>query len=92
MSLPTARKDSNAPDGSADNAASTGELGMVGFTKVDYSKFQPATSNSDIGSTGSNAAWNMGQDGTSVGAYKFQAKEFPDETPDLSPQVKGQGK
>jgi hypothetical protein len=92
MSLPTARKDSNAPDGSGDNAASTGELGMVGFTAVPYSKFGPATSNNDIPSTGSNGDWSMGQDGTSVGAYKFQAKEFPGEDPDLSPQVKGQGK
>jgi len=92
MSLPTARKDSNAPDGSADSSPSTGELGMVGFTKVDYSKFKPATSNDDVGSTGSNADWAMGQDGTSVSAYKLQAKVWDGETPDLGPAVKGQGK
>jgi hypothetical protein len=91
MSLPRARKDSNAPDSGADNAPSTGELGMVGFTLVPYEKFRPATSNSDIPSSGDNARFEMGQDGTSVDAYEFQPKEINSETlSELSVASKGQ--
>lgn len=93
MSLPRARKDSNAPDANSDNTPSTGEVAMVGFTKVEYESFRPARMNSDVASTSDNNDWDMGQDGTSVGAYEFQPEETGDEDfSGLSVSSKGQGK
>jgi hypothetical protein len=94
MSLPRARTDSNAPGGGADNAPSTGELGMVGFTHVPYEKFKPATSNSDVPSSGDdNNRFSLGQDGTSVGAYEFQPEILNADTmAQLSVASKGQKK
>lgn len=92
MSLPSARKGSNAPDNSAENSPSTGELGMVGFTLVPYEKFRPATSNSDVPSSGDdNNRFSLGQDGTSVGAYEFQPEVLNADTQaSLSVASKGQ--
>jgi hypothetical protein len=92
MSLPSARKDSNAPDNGADNAPSTGDLGMVGFTQVPYEKFRPATSNADVPSSGDdNNRFSLGQDGTSEGAYEFQPAELnADSQATLSVSSKGQ--
>ena len=91
MSLPRARKDSNAPDDSSDRGPSEGALGMTGWTPVPYEKFRPATSNSDVPSSGDNKRFEMGQDGTSVDAYEFQPKEINSETlAELSVASKGQ--
>lgn len=92
MSLPSARKDSNAPDNSADNEPSTGELGMVGFTRVPYEKFRPATSNADVPSSGdSGERLSLGQDGTSESAYEFQPAIIDsDSMSSLSVSSKGQ--
>lgn len=80
MALPRARKDSNAPKGDADFEPSTGEVAMVGFTHVPYEKFRPATSNADVPTSINNSKSEIGNDGTSVGAYKFQPKELNSET------------
>lgn len=71
MSLPRARKDSNALRPGAETGPSTGELAMVGFTKVDYESDRPAKSNSDVASTESSVG-AMGNDGTNLDAYHFQ--------------------
>jgi hypothetical protein len=94
MSLPSARKDSNAPGGGADNAPSTGELGMVGFTHVPYEKFKPATSNSEVPSSGDDGnRFSLGQDGTSVSAYEYQPETLNSDTQaSLSVASKGQKK
>lgn len=92
MSLPSARKDSNAPGGGADNSPSTGDVAMVGFTKVEYEKFRPATANSDVPSSGDDGGkFSLGQDGTSESAYKFQPAEINSDTGGgLEASVKGQ--
>jgi hypothetical protein len=93
MSLPRARKDSNAPDSGTDNSPSTGEVAMVGFTKVDYEEFRPARANDEVASTSDNNAWDMGQDGTSVEAYEFQPEELGGQDFEgLAVASKGQGK
>jgi hypothetical protein len=91
-SLPQARKDSNAPDGSGDNAPSTGEAMLVGFTEVPYQKFRPAKSNADVPSTKDNSAWSLGQDGTSAEAYEHQPMDINTEKPDFAKSEKGQEK
>jgi hypothetical protein len=91
-SLPEARKDSNAPDGTADHEPSTGEAMLVGFTEVPYQKFRPAKTNADVPSTKDNSAWSLGQDGTSADAYEHQPMTVNTENPNFSESTKGQEK
>jgi hypothetical protein len=92
MSLPTARKDSNAPDADADFEPSTGEVAMVGFTKMDYEPFRPARLNTDIKSTENSIGGEvLGQDGTSINAYQYQPDTIDADDPQqLDVAVKGQ--
>ena len=66
-----ARKDSNALGGGADQGAPDGEAAVVGFTKMSKPSQGPAESNSDIPSS-KGSVGSLGQEGTSIGAYKEQ--------------------
>lgn len=68
MSLVKAVKGSNAPDQSGSTDKTSGSLGMVGFTPVDYPSQMPAKSNADVSST--DTAPGLGNDGTNLSAYQ----------------------
>lgn len=74
MSLVKAEKDSNAAKPTSDDEPTSGSLGMVGFTKVDYPSQRPAMKNSDI-STLDNAE-GLGNDGTNMSAYEEQETDI----------------
>lgn len=77
-----ARKDSNALGGNASQEPTSGDVGTVGFTRQAYPGERPAQSNSDIPSTkGSVGA--LGQDGTSVEAFKEQPRTIDAKSPKL---------
>lgn len=70
MSLIKAREDSNAASKGASDAAESGELGMLGYTKVPFPGEMPARSNAEVGITsGSKYA---AQQGTNMDSYKHQ--------------------
>jgi hypothetical protein len=82
MAMIRSRPDSNAADPGADHSATSGELGKVGFTKVPYEASGVAESNDDIPSV-SNSIGTLGNDGTSVGAYKAQPRDIDSKNPKL---------
>lgn len=74
MSLVKAVSGSNAPDQKGSDEKTSGSLGMVGFTPVDYPSQSPAKSNSDLFSN--EAASGLGDDGTNLSAYQDQKGEI----------------
>lgn len=83
MALITARDDSNAAEAGADHSAESGEAMKVGFSAVAMPKGTGAArSNSDVPST-SDSIGSLGNDGTSVGAYKAQPREINSKDPQL---------
>jgi hypothetical protein len=78
MSLTKAVSGSNAPKADGDNSKTSGSLGMVGFTPVDYPSQMPAKSNADL--TSLDQAPSLGNDGTNMSAYDEQKADISGKT------------
>ncbi|HXU02570.1 MAG TPA: hypothetical protein VN903_16510, partial [Polyangia bacterium] len=74
MSLVKSLPGSNAPDQKGSDEKTSGSLGMVGFTPVDYPSQTPAKSNSDL--FANDTPNGLGDDGTNLSAYKDQKGEI----------------
>lgn len=78
MSLVKAIGESNAPKADGDTDKTSGSVGMVGFTPVDYPGQRPAKSNADLFTN--DVAPGLGQDGTNLSAYDEQEAEVNPKT------------
>ncbi len=74
MSLVKSLPGSNAPDQKGSDEKTSGSLGMVGFTPVDYPSQKPAQANSDL--FANDTPSGLGNDGTNLSAYDEQKADL----------------
>jgi hypothetical protein len=74
MSLVKSLPGSNAPDQKGSDEKTSGSLGMVGFTPVDFPSQMPAKSNSDL--FANDTPSGLGNDGTNMSGYDEQKAEI----------------
>jgi hypothetical protein len=74
MSLVKSLPGSNAPDQKGSDEKTSGSLGMVGFTPVDFPSQMPAKSNSDL--FANDVPSGLGNDGTNMSAYDEQKADI----------------
>ena len=74
MSLVKSLPGSNAPDQKGSDEKTSGSLGMVGFTPVDFPSQMPAKSNGDL--FANDTPNGLGNDGTNMSAYDEQKADI----------------